>query len=117
MSQRNLAWLLLVPALVLLTAVVSWTAPPPSEDFQHVRNIVDVLGEVDRSYVRPLTPPEKKELVFVSDPSPSAPRFRLSYKQEKLDSVSVKFEIAPPGKPEEFKTYLQGVVQRRRPGK
>jgi len=63
MSQRNLAWLLLVPALVLLTAVVSWTAPPPGEDFQNVRNIVDVLGEVDKSYYRTLTPKQKKELV------------------------------------------------------
>ena len=63
MSQRNLAWLLIVPALVLLTAVVSWTAPPPDEDFVHVRNIVDVLGEVDRSYYRRLTPEQKKQLV------------------------------------------------------
>lgn len=63
MSQRNLAWLLIVPALVLLTAVVSWTAPPPDEDFDHVRSIVDVLGEVDKSYYRTLTPEQKRQLV------------------------------------------------------
>jgi len=63
MSQRNLAWLLLVPALVLLTAVVSWTAPPPNADFQTVRDIVDVLAEVDKNYYRPLTPEMKKKLV------------------------------------------------------
>jgi carboxyl-terminal processing protease len=63
MSQRNLAWLILVPALVLLTSVVSWTAPPPDEDFQNVRNIVDVLGVVDRDYYRVLTPDQKKQFV------------------------------------------------------
>lgn len=63
MSQRNLAWLIVVPALVLLTAVVAWTAPPPDEDFEHVRNIVDVLGEVDKSYYRTLTADQKKQMV------------------------------------------------------
>jgi len=63
MSQRNLAWLVLVPALVLLTAVVSWTAPPPSEDFQNVRAIVDVLAEVDKNYYRPLDATQKRKLI------------------------------------------------------
>lgn len=63
MSHRNLAWLILVPALVLLAAVVSWTAPPPDEDYRHVRAIVDVLGEVDKSYYRRLTPEQKRTLV------------------------------------------------------
>jgi hypothetical protein len=51
-------------------------------------------------------------LVFVSDPSPSAPRFRLSYAKGRADEVSIKFEMAPPGKPDGFRTYLEGKARR-----
>ena len=51
-------------------------------------------------------------LVFVSDPSPSAPRFRLSYAKGQGDEVSIKFEMAPPGKPDGFRTYLEGKARR-----
>jgi hypothetical protein len=54
-------------------------------------------------------------LVFLSESQPSGPRFRLSYTQEKAGLVSIKFEIAPPGKPDEFKTYLEGKVRRKEP--
>jgi hypothetical protein len=50
--------------------------------------------------------------VFVSDPSPSAPRFRLSYAKEQGDEVLIKFEMAPPGKPDGFRTYLEGKARR-----
>ena len=63
MSQRNLAWLLVVPALVLLGAVISATAPPPEKDYKLVRTVVDVLAEVDKNYVRELTDDDKKKLV------------------------------------------------------
>jgi len=63
MSQRNLAWMLVVPALVLLGAVLSATAPPPEKDYKLVRSVVDVLAEVDKNYVRELTDDEKKKLV------------------------------------------------------
>jgi hypothetical protein len=33
------------------------------------------------------------------------------------DSVTIKFEIAPPGNPGGFKTYLQGKARRRKPAK
>ena len=63
MSQRNLAWMLVVPGLVLLGAVLSATAPPPEKDYKLVRTVVDVLAEVDKNYVRELTDEEKKKLV------------------------------------------------------
>ena len=63
MSQRNLAWMLVVPGLVLLGAVLSATAPPPEKDYKLVRTVVDVLAEVDKNYVRELSDDEKKKLV------------------------------------------------------
>ncbi|MCU0702938.1 MAG: S41 family peptidase [Fimbriiglobus sp.] len=63
MSQRNLAWLIVVPAAVLLTGVMTYTAPPPEQDYKMVRTVVDVLAEVDKSYYRELTEAEKKKLV------------------------------------------------------
>jgi hypothetical protein len=56
---------------------------------------------------------EKNLLVFVSDSVPSAPRFRLTYERRGQDTVAVRFEIAPPGKPEVFKTYLEGTAHRK----
>ena len=56
---------------------------------------------------------DQRMLTFLSDPQPSGPRFRLSYTKADADSVTVKFEIAPPGKPDEFKTYLEGKVHRK----
>jgi hypothetical protein len=56
--------------------------------------------------------PDKQSLTFVSDPKPAAPRFRLTYTKEKEGTVAVKFEITPPGKPDGFRTYLEGSVRR-----
>jgi hypothetical protein len=53
-------------------------------------------------------------LTFVSDAAPSTPRFRLSYTKFEEGSVGIKFEIAPPGKPDAFKTYLEGKARRER---
>lgn len=59
--------------------------------------------------------PEKGGLVFVSDAMPSAPRFRLTYTAAGANTVAIKFEFAPPGKAEEFRTYLEGTARRTRP--
>ena len=40
---------------------------------------------------------------------PANPRFRLSYSKGKDDAITIKFEAAPPGKPDGFKTYLEGL--------
>lgn len=63
MSQRNLAWLIVVPAAVLFTGVLSYTAPPAEEDYKRVRTVVDVLAEVDKNFYRELTEAEKQKLV------------------------------------------------------
>jgi hypothetical protein len=48
-----------------------------------------------------------QSVMFISDASQSQPRYRLSYVKSKDGRLEGKFEIAPPGQPEEFKTYLQ----------
>jgi hypothetical protein len=52
-------------------------------------------------------------LTFVSEAMPAAPRFRLTYTKGQNDTVGIKFEIAPPGKPDGFKKYLDGTVHRK----
>jgi hypothetical protein len=57
---------------------------------------------------------EGKMLTFVSEPSPRAPRFRLTYRSEGEDKIGIKFEIAPPGKPEEFKPYIEAKARKKK---
>jgi carboxyl-terminal processing protease len=63
MPRLNLAWVLLLPAAVVTGLVVSATAPPPDKDYQLVRQVVDVLAEVDEHYVRELNDKDKQKLV------------------------------------------------------
>jgi hypothetical protein len=56
----------------------------------------------------------KDSAVFLSEALPSAQRFRLTYERTSPDAVSLKFEIAPPGKPDAFATYIQARVRRKR---
>jgi hypothetical protein len=55
-----------------------------------------------------------RTLTLVSDAKPASPRFRLTYALEKDrdDKISIRFEIAPPGKPEAFALYLSGSCRR-----
>jgi len=53
-----------------------------------------------------------KVVTLVSKASPSTTRFRLVYTQLDASRVDVKFEVAPPGSPEAFKVYLQGVTRK-----
>jgi hypothetical protein len=52
-------------------------------------------------------------IMFVSDPAPTGPRFRLSYTREDEAVIKTKFEIAPPGKPDAFTTYVEGKARRQ----
>jgi hypothetical protein len=56
--------------------------------------------------------PDKKSQTFLSDASADQPRFRLSYTRQAGDKLAIKFEIAPAGKPDAFKTYLEGTAAR-----
>ena len=51
-------------------------------------------------------------IVFVSSPEPSAPRYRLTYTRVDQDRLKIKFEIAPPGKPGQFTTYIEAGARR-----
>jgi hypothetical protein len=57
---------------------------------------------------------DSKSLAFVSAPSPREPRFRLTYTNEAEDKLGIKFEIAPPGKPDEFKTYIEAKARKKK---
>ncbi len=57
---------------------------------------------------------DKRTLTFLSEPSPTAPRFRLSYVRGENETLTIRFEIAPPGNPEGFKTYLEGRSRRQK---
>jgi len=61
----------------------------------------------------PSTSQDGKALIFLSDARPPAPRYRLSYVNQEAGKATVRFEVAPPGKPEAFKTYLQGRVRKK----
>lgn len=63
MPLRNLVWLLVIPGLVGLGLVISASAPAPDRDYQLVRQVVEVLAEVDANYVRELTDEERQKLV------------------------------------------------------
>jgi hypothetical protein len=56
---------------------------------------------------------DQKTLIFLSDPVPSAPRFRLTYTRGENGSLAIKFAIAPPGKPDAFSTHVEGVAHRQ----
>src|SRR5262245_41929945 len=63
MPLRNLIWLLVVPGLVALGLAIGYSAPAPDKDYQLVRQVVEVLAEVDANYVRELTDDERQRLV------------------------------------------------------
>jgi hypothetical protein len=57
-----------------------------------------------------------KSLSFLSDAAPDTPRFRLTYVDAGNDTVKIQFDIAAPGKPDAFRTYLTGTVKRKAKG-
>jgi len=63
MSLRNLVWLVAVPAFVLVGLAIGYSAPAPDKDYKLVRQVVDVLAEVDASYVRELTDEQRQDMV------------------------------------------------------
>lgn len=54
-----------------------------------------------------------RTVTFTSTITPAMPTFRLSYIQLDSSTLNVRFEIAPPGKPDAFNPYLQGKVHRK----
>jgi hypothetical protein len=52
-------------------------------------------------------------LTFTSEIKPSEPRFRLTYLKEPGNKLRLKFEFAPPGKPEAFAMYIEAVMKKK----
>jgi hypothetical protein len=52
-------------------------------------------------------------IVFVSAPEAGAPRYRLTYTRVDAEHLKIKFEVAPPGHPEQFSTYIQAGARRK----
>jgi carboxyl-terminal processing protease len=67
MSRSNLAWLLGVPAVVIVGLTIVFAAPrqkrPKDQDYELVQLLVEVLDDVDTKFVRELTPEQKRKLV------------------------------------------------------
>jgi carboxyl-terminal processing protease len=66
MSRWNLAWMLGVPAIVVLGITLAYSAPRRAareQDYELVKLVVDVLAEVDQSYVKELNAEQKRKLV------------------------------------------------------
>lgn len=62
----------------------------------------DSEGHVIR-YIAESTP---DAVVFVSEASPTEPRYRLTYRRRAGGMLDGAFEVAAPGKPNEFGSYL-----------
>ena len=50
---------------------------------------------------------------FTSEAQPSSPRYRLTYLKTGEKTLSLKFEIAPPGKPDAFATYIEAKAHKK----
>jgi hypothetical protein len=53
-----------------------------------------------------------KSVTFLSDPAPGSPRYRLSYHLDSEAAVSIRFDIAPPPTPDQFKPYITAKATR-----
>jgi carboxyl-terminal processing protease len=63
MPLRNLAWLLIVPGFVLVGLAICYSAPAPDRDYKLLRQVVDVLAEVDSNYVKELSDEDREKFV------------------------------------------------------
>ena len=56
---------------------------------------------------------DKNKLYFTSEIVPSSPRFRLIYEKLSDGRINNIFEIAMPGKPDQFNKYIEGIVKKK----
>ncbi len=56
---------------------------------------------------------DSSSIVFLSDPVPSAPRYRLTYSKKGGGNVGIAFDIARPDKPDEFSHYIEAMARRK----
>lgn len=53
-----------------------------------------------------------KAAVFLGDLDPGAPRYRLTYTLTQPGHMTVDFEMAPPGKPDQFQKFIAGKLRK-----
>ena len=107
----------------------NYAACPPTKDrpgFRH-DDLMVVYRESDNASPRALyfdseghvihysitASSDKKTIEFLSEVLPSSPRYRLTYVRTGSDTLTLKFEIAPPGKPDSFSTYIEAKAKRK----
>jgi hypothetical protein len=56
---------------------------------------------------------DSSSVVFVSAPSTSEPRYRLTNSKDGDGKIGITFEVAPPGKPEAFQQYIKATARRK----
>jgi hypothetical protein len=56
---------------------------------------------------------DQKSAIFTSPPLENEPRYRLSYAPGAENALLIKFEIAPPGKPDAFSTYISASAHKK----
>lgn len=64
-----------------------------------------------------VTPSDGKNVVFLGDVEQGKPRFRLTYTLPQPDHIVVAFEMAPPGKPDQFQKIIEGKMRKAADGK
>jgi hypothetical protein len=57
--------------------------------------------------------PTEDAIILVSDPEPSAPRFRTTYLKGEDGTVITRFEIAPAGNSDGYAIYVEGRAKRK----
>jgi hypothetical protein len=55
-----------------------------------------------------------RTFVFVSEPARGQPRYRLTYTLTGAKALSLRFEIAAPDTPDQFKSYILATLHRAR---
>ncbi len=71
----------------------------------------DNEGHVIRYWIS--GPDEQGAVQFVSE-TQAGPRFRLIYRPTGKDKLTLRFDIAPPGSPDAFKTYIEATAKRQK---
>lgn len=56
---------------------------------------------------------DSASIILVSDINPGTPRFKFTYNKLGTDKMRMVFEVAPTGKPEEYKKYVEGIVKKK----
>lgn len=63
--------------------------------------------------IRYLADAKPDQIVFLSEVRPSEPRYRLVYRRASDGLLHGRFDVAPPGNPEGFTSYLSWAARKR----